>query len=132
MNLFIRAVAIFFALAFSYLSLSFSVGVGENVNVAYLIVFLLLGVLSQSGLFLSTFIVNSLTLRFLIGVIMLPFFVLLLKSTFFDANFLSRLTGAGVQIASSVAYVVGLIAYMLGYYKLVVLQYNKRINEMDA
>jgi len=128
-NLFIRAVAVFFALSFSYLSLSFSRGVGDNINIVHFTLFLLLGVLSQLGLFLSTYSFKSRVLVFFIAIIMFPFFMLLLKSTFFDSSFLYRLTGAPIQIGSSVAYIVGFAVYLYSFYRIVQSQYNKQINK---
>ena len=123
-NLLIRSVAIFFAIAFTYLSLSFSAGVGESINIIHLMFFLLLGVLSQLGLFLSTYTFRNSLLNFFIAVIMLPFFILLLSSTFFDTSFLNRLTGAPVQIASSIAYIIGFAVYLCSFYRLVKSQYR--------
>jgi CBS domain containing-hemolysin-like protein len=128
-NFVIRTVAIFFALAFAYLSLSFSAGVGENINIVHLILFLLLGVLSQLGLFLSTYQIENWIFKLLIAVIMIPFFMLLLRSTFFDSSFLNRLTGAPIQIASSVAYVVGFAVYLYSFYRMVQEQYNKSLKQ---
>ncbi len=123
----IRIVAIFFALAFSYLLLSFSTGVGENINFFHLMLFLFFGILSQLGLFLSSFSIKNWIINILIAVIMLPFFALLVKSTFLDSSFLNRLTGAPIQITSSLAYIVGLIVYIYSYYRLLWLQNTRQL-----
>ncbi len=128
-NLLIRSVAIFFVIAFTYLSLLFSAGVGDNINIIQLMFFFFLGVLSQLGLFLSTYAFKNTLLKFFIVVIMLPFFMLLLESTFFDASFLSRLTGSSVQIASLIAHIIGFSVYMYSFYRVVKSQYNKPIKQ---
>ena len=117
MNIIIRIIACCFSVAVTYLLVSFSVGVGES-SIAESAVFIILGILSQLGLFLSTFPINKKTSKWLISLMMLPFFILLL-SCILDSSFISRLTGNPVQITFSMACIVGIIVYAFSF-KLVV------------
>jgi len=126
---FIRTTSIFFAIALAYIGLSFSTGVGENINIVFFMFYLLLWISSQLGLFLSTYSIKNRKWNLLITVIMLPFFMLLLKFTFFDSGFLNRLTGSPVQIRSSIAYIAGFSVYTYSFYIMVKSQYNKKINQ---
>ncbi|AWB66012.1 hypothetical protein C2869_05970 [Saccharobesus litoralis] len=114
----IRIVACFFAIASTYLLVSFSDGVGEE-SFIKLVTFIIWGVLSQLGLFLSTYPITKPKYKWLIALMMFPFFMLLLSSTILDSSFIHRLTGNSVQIMSSVAYIVGLGIYIFSYYKMV-------------
>jgi hypothetical protein len=125
-NSIVRIVGCFFVCAFAYLLVSFSLGVGEGGIVKY-VIFFILGVLSQLGLFLSTYQIKKGVLNFLIALMMLPFFMFLLSSTILDSSFISRLTGNLIQVASSMAYVGGIVVYIFSYYRLAKLQYNKNL-----
>jgi hypothetical protein len=113
MNISIRIIACAFSFSLAYLLVSFSNGVGES-SIAKVGVFIVLGFLSQLGLFLSTYPISKKKFRWLIALMMLPSFVLLLGSIL-DSSFINRLTGNPVQITFSIACVIGIVVYIYSY-----------------
>ena len=116
----------FFTLSFTWLGLSFAAGVGEKTNTFNVLFWLLLGALSQLGLFLSTYSNNNIKLRIASGVLMLPFFSVIISSIF-DMHFFMRLSEGLSQALPSLAFIVGAAVYLYNYYNLLNPKYNKRI-----
>lgn len=127
MKIVARITALFFTLAFVWLGLSFTAGVGDQADFKAILFWLFLSTISQTGLLLSTYPINSNSVRVLSALLMFPFFSIIVTSVF-DNHFFARLTGNLSQASVSLVILFGIAIYLNAFYNLYTKKYNKSLN----
>lgn len=117
MKIIIRVIALLLVAGFVYLFSSFgSMAEPENFTIYSIIFGLCFAVASQAGLYLSTtnFGVKK---KLVTTCLMLPFALLLVSSNY---NMITGfIAGRPISNAASIAYIVGLAAYIYAFYQLI-------------